>query len=118
MSDPPQSDFTTERTTMNRHPSHTPHEAREALLARAAAVEATWPRDRPADWKPDLRAVGDREEWHPPPGSKCSPMAYVRTGEPSRDARSLEALRESAWQALEIERITGEPPLKAADPDA
>lgn len=67
-------------------------------------------RRRPAGFAPVLVDTGETMEWVPPDHSLCRRLGFHKSGDEAQIARLREALIESAWQALEIERITGRPP--------
>ena len=64
----------------------------------------------PPDFKPDIRTDGGRCVWVPPVESACRGLGFDEAASEADNTRLRAALRASAWQVLETERITGRPP--------
>lgn len=80
------------------------------IFDRYEQIKAATPRERSADFAPLLHDTGVRVEWVPPDASMCRGLGFVKVVNEAMNDHYREALIESAWQALEIERITGKPP--------
>lgn len=65
----------------------------------------------PPGFAPYLRRNAGVVEWIPPEGSECRALAYYPVTDPMVNELREVALRDAAWQSLEIERITGKAPV-------